>query len=120
VALVLSLCVAAVGALGVLSPARLLDFARRFESPAGLYTAAAFRVLMGVALLLAAPTSRAPGVVRIVGVVILLAGLLTPVVGLERARRIIRWWSRRGPAFMRIWAGLALAFGLTMAYAVSP
>jgi hypothetical protein len=48
------------------------------------------------------------------------AGLLTPVVGLERARRIIRWWSQRGPAFMRAWAGAALVFGLLTAYAVAP
>jgi hypothetical protein len=120
VAFVLSLCVAALGALGVLSPARLLAFARQFETTAGLYAAAAFRVVMGVALILAAPTSRAPGIIRILGVAVLVAGLLTPAVGLERARRIILWWSQRGPAFMRAWAGAALLFGLLTAYAVAP
>lgn len=120
VALVLSLFVAALGALGMFSPMRLLDIVRHFQSPAGIYAAAALRIILGVALFLAAPTSRAPEVVRILGIIILVAGLITPLFGLERFRRLLDWWSVRGPAFMRVWAGFALAFGLLLAYAVVP
>jgi len=120
VALVLSLFVAALGALGMFSPMRLLDIVRHFQSPAGVYAAAALRIILGVALFLAAPTSRAPEVVRILGIIILVAGLITPLFGLERFRRLLDWWSARGPAFMRVWAGFALAFGLLLAYTVVP
>jgi hypothetical protein len=120
VALVLSLFVAALGALGMFSPMRLLDIVRHFQSPAGIYAAAALRIILGVVLFLAAPTSRAPEVVRILGIIILVAGLITPLFGLERFRRLLDWWSARGPAFMRVWAGFALAFGLLLAYTVVP
>ncbi len=118
IALGLSLFVAALGAVGMVSPMRLLGVARHFQSPAGLCAAAALRVVLGVALVFAAPTSRAPGVVRILGIIILVAGVITPLFGVERSRRLLDWWSTRGPAFMRVWAGFALVFGLLLAYAM--
>ena len=120
VALVLSLFIAALGALGVASPARLLLVVQFFQTRAGLYFAAAFRVVFGVALFLAAPASRAPELMRILGVVIILAGLITPFFGLARFRTLLDWWSARGTAFVRAWAAFAFAFGLLLAYAVAP
>ena len=120
VALVLSLFVAAVGALGVVSPAKLLGLVRRFQSPAGLYGAAVFRILLGAALFVSATASRAPGTVRVAGAIIFVSGLVTPFFGVERFTRILDWWSTRGPVFLRIWAGFALAIGLLLSFAVSP
>jgi len=119
-ALVLSLFVAALGALGIVSPMGLLSIVRQFQRPAGLYAAAILRIVLGVALFLAAPTSRLPEVVRILGLIIFVSGLITPLFGLERFHRLLNWWSARGPTFMRVWAGFALAFGLLLAYAVVP
>ena len=119
-ALVLSLLVAALAAVGVVSPKRLLDIARRFVSPAGLYAAGALRVALGLALFLAAPESRAPGMVRFLGIFILVAGLSTPLFGVERSRQVLVWWSARRPILMRVWAGVGVAFGLLLAYAVMP
>jgi hypothetical protein len=33
---------------------------------------------------------------------------------------IVDWWAGHGSAFMRVWAGVALAFGLFLAYAIAP
>jgi hypothetical protein len=120
IAFILSLFVAALGALGMVSPMRLLNIVRHFQSPAGIYAAAALRIILGMALFFAAPTSRAPEFIRILGIIILVGGLITPLFGLERFRRLLDWWSARGATFMRIWAGFALAFGLLLAYAVGP
>jgi len=119
-ALILSLFVASLGAVGVVSPDRLLAFVRQFQRPAGLYAAAILRVVFGAALFHTAPASRSPQVVRILGIVILVSGLITPLFGVERFRRILKWWSARPPAFQRVWAGFALLFGLLLAYAVIP
>ena len=115
---VLSLFVAVLGAVGLVSPVKLLGIVRHFESQAGIYVAAVLRIIMGVALLYSAPTSHFPGIVRILGIIILVAGLITSLLGRERFRMILHWWSARGPAFMRVWAGFALGFGLLLAYAV--
>jgi hypothetical protein len=120
IAIVLCSFVSVLGVIGVVSPGALLGIARNFQSPAGLYAAATLRILLGAALLLAARTSRAPRTIRAIGVIILVAGLLTPVLGLERFRDILAWWSEQGPIVMRLWAGFALAFGSLLAYTVLP
>ncbi len=120
VALIICLLLSALGALGVASPSRLLGVVRNFQTPMGLYFAAALRVVLGVALFFAASASRAPDLIRILGVVIIVMGVVTPFFGLERFRRLLDWWSARGSAFIRAWAVLALAFGLSLAYAIVP
>jgi len=120
VAVVLSLFVATLGAVGIVFPAKLLGFVRRFQSPAGLWGAAALRIVLGTALLVASPVSRTPVPVRIAGAIIFGSGLVTPFFGVERFRRILDWWSSRGTAFLRMWGGVALAIGLLLAYAVTP
>jgi len=112
VALVLSLLVACLGAVGVASPPRLLAIVQKFQSPAGLYVAMALRLALGFCLFLAAPASRSPDVLRILGVVIMVTGLITPVFGLERFRRLLTWWASHGSGFIRLWAAVALGFGL--------
>jgi hypothetical protein len=117
-ALVLSLFVAAMGALGMISPARLLGIVRQFQHPVGLYAAAILRVVLGIALFFASPNSRSPEVIRFLGIIILVSGFITPLFGLERFRKLLNWWSVRGLTFIRIWAGFALVFGLFLAYAL--
>jgi len=119
-ALFFSIFIAVIGAIGFVSPAKLIRFVRKFQSSAGLYLAAGFRVVFGLALFFAADSSRAPEVIRVVGIIVLVSGLITPIFGLDRFRRILNWWSTRPAAFQRVWAGFALAFGLLCAYAVAP
>ena len=120
VALIICLLTAAFGALGIASPSRLLGVVRYVQTPMGLYFAAGIRVLLGAALLFAAPTSRAPGLIYILGVVIIVIGVITPFFGLERFRRLLDWWSAQGSAFIRGWAVLSFLFGLSLAYAIVP
>jgi len=115
VALTLSLVISVVGAVGIVMPAVLLAISRPFLTPAGLYAAAGLRVVLGTALFLAAPASRAPKTLCALGVVIVVAGLVTPLVGIDRARAIVEWWTAQGTAFLRVWAGVALVFGLCLA-----
>ena len=120
VALTLSTAVALLGGLGTVAPQSLLSVAEVFLTPTGLYLAAALRVVLGAALFMAAPGSRLPKTLRIIGVFILIAGLATPLIGVERARAIVEWETARGPTAMRVPAAFALLFGLFLAYATAP
>jgi len=120
VALLVGLFIVAVGMLGVVAPHGLLTAVRSILTPLGLYLVAALRVAIGVVLVLVAPSSRVPKVLRILGVIIFVAGLITPFFGVDRARAMLDWWSAQGAAFMRLWAGLAVAFGAFVVYAVAP
>jgi hypothetical protein len=120
VAIALSIAVLTLGAIGVFSPNTLLAIGREFASPVGLFVAAAIRVVFGAVLIFAAPASRAPQALRVVGLVILVAGVITPFFGVERARGILDWWSTQGTVLTHIAPAVALAFGGTLIYLLSP
>src|SRR5262249_31258099 len=101
-------------------PAALIGIARDFTTPVGLYAAAGLRILLGISLLLAASTSRAPAVIRVLGTVVLVAGFVTPFFGPERARAIVAWWSSQGSFLVRSWAEFALALGCFLVWALRP
>jgi len=120
IARAVSLVPIVLGAIGVVAPAELVSIARLFESRSGLYIAAAIRILLGAVLVLAASGTRAPLAVRIIGAVIFVAGLLTPAVGLDRARAILEWWVAQGPVWTRGAGAVAVAFGCLLAYLLAP
>jgi len=49
----------------------------------------------------------------------LVAGLATPLFGVERTRAILDWESTQGTALIRVMAGLVLAIGGFIAFAVA-
>ncbi len=117
VALVLSLLIAVLGAVGVASPARFISIVRYFETPTGLYLAAVLRLVMGVALFVSAPVSRAPALMRVLGLLIILAGVVTPLLG-RRSGGAPRLLAGTGVG-IRGWATITLGLGLLLAYAVA-
>jgi hypothetical protein len=120
VALGLSLLLAILGAVGIASPERLVALLRRLQTTGGLYGIAGLRFVLGAALLLVAPESKAPDLVRLFGIIAIVAGIATPFFGLERFRRITDWWESQGEFFLRVWAVFPLVLGLYLAWAVAP
>jgi hypothetical protein len=114
------LFVAVLGIAGVLSPRRLLALVTRAQSQMGLYSIAALRLLVGVALWLAAPDSRASSYLQLVGVLALVSGALTPFFGVRRFEAILGWWRKRSPWVVRLWSSLLVLFGLSLVWAVFP
>jgi hypothetical protein len=112
--------IAGIGLLGVAAPFALLDLGRSLQSPMGLYGVALVRVLFGLLLLWAAPLSRMPRVLRVIGAVILINGTLTPFVGVERSEALLNWFSNQGPMFVRFVATLAIAFGAFLVHGMIP
>jgi hypothetical protein len=116
----LALAIAILGAVGVASPAHLLALAQPLFQPTALYAVAAVRIAFGVVLILAASGSRMPKTLRVLGIVIVVIGALTPFLGLEHAHAVLGWWTSQPLWFMRAWSLLAVAFGGFIAYAVRP
>ena len=120
VAIAFGAVIAAIGIVGLADPALLLDATSFMQTSVGLYIAAAFRVVFGVVLIWIAATSRMPRTLRILGAFTVLAGIITPFIGVERVRAIVEWWSAQGVVFMRTWATVAVIFGIFIIYAVTP
>ncbi len=105
--------------LGVMAaPLTMAEVGRWMQTPGGLYGTAALRIVMGASLVGVAPASRLPRTLRIIGTLIILVGLITPLFGVERAKLVLDWWVAQGTTFMRIWALFPVAFGLFLIHAI--
>ncbi len=117
--LLIGLFVIAVGLVGVVAPSSLMTVGRYAVTSVGLYTIAALRIGIGAVLIKVAPDSRAPAMLRVFGIIALIAGLTTALVGTDRARAMLEWELAQGLGFVRFGAGLAVIFGGFIAFAVA-
>jgi hypothetical protein len=120
VAFVLGALTAVIGAVGVIAPSVLATATAAFHGGFGLALTAALRVLLGAALVVAAPASRAPLVFRGLGAVTLAIGLLTPLIGVDRFDDLLDWWAALDPLTARVWSACAAAIGAAIAYGIIP
>ena len=105
-----------VGAITVTVPGLRLAFERSVITPTGIYAITAVRIAIGVGFVLAAPVSRTPRMIRVFGLIVIIAGLSTPWFGVTRAQTLMNWLEKTGPLLMRIDAVLAMAIGLFLVY----
>ena len=82
-------------------PGRLLAIARSFDTPLGLYATATLRLVLGAALFLVAPTSRAPAVLRVLGIVSLESRADRALRGCRCHRGGHPWKGRKGRVRIR-------------------
>ena len=108
-----------IGLVGMAVPSRVIEFGRSLHTARALYVIGAFRVAFGALLLWVAPVSRVPRTLRVIGAVIIVAGLLTPLFGIERTQHVIDWWASQQGLFLRAWGGIAVLSGSFLVYAVS-
>jgi hypothetical protein len=118
--MMIGVAVAGLGLVGLVAPAQLLDFGRSLLTETGLYVVAAVRIAFGLLLLFAARLSRMPRTLRVLGIVIIVAGLTTPLFGVERSIAMFNWLSAQAPALVRVMATFAIAFGTLVVYATLP
>ena len=90
-AVVVAAVFCALGVVAAAMPDTAIAISRHLVSPLGIYAAAGLRCGIGVALLLIAKGSRAPTILRIMGVAGLVAGLTFPILGVDSAKARIEW-----------------------------
>ncbi len=90
-------------------------------SQRGLLAGAATDVVVGFTLILAAPNSKYPKTLRILGILALTAGLTMPFVPLDFWAEYMQWWIVENPsAFRWGYATAVTLFGAFMVYAALP
>lgn len=114
---VLGVVIALIGLMGLANPRSLIALVQRWRSPGRFWFAAVIRVVLGVVFLVVAPDCRAPLVVRLVGLVSIVAAVAILISGRVRLDAFLEWWLRRPPKLLRLWAAAAIAFGALLIYA---
>ena len=120
IAFTLGALTAIIGTIGIVLPDWLAALATALHGPLGLAIAAALRLLLGAALFVAAPQSRAPLVFRALGAATFAVGLLTPLIGAARFDALLDWWAALDPWVARTWSACAATVGTLIAYGVVP
>jgi len=114
--LVIGALVILASAIGFAVPDLRLSLERSVITPAGLYAIAGLRIAIGLVLVFAAPASRAPRAVRVLGLIVIIAGLLTPWFGVARAQAVVNRMASAGPLPMRLAALIGMALGGFLVY----
>ena len=112
IALLIAALMVLLGLTGVLWPEGLMRLATYSFTATGLYVAAAVRVVLGALLFIVARATRTPKTLRVIGLIILVAGIATALIPAERAQLMKEWWVAHGPDTLRIAACFPLAAGI--------
>jgi hypothetical protein len=117
-ALILCAAIAAVGVVIIVKPALAHDLTRLFADKTGMWIAAAIRAVLSLGLLVAAAESKAPTLLRILGLAILIVAIVMPILGLDRHRRMIDWWLARPRTIQLLCGAAAIVFGVGLIYLI--
>jgi len=119
-ALLIGFAIAAVGIFGIAAPADFAAMVAGIQKHANIYYLAAFRVLVGVVLMLAAGSSRTPFLLGALGFLIALGGLITPFMAVPLRQATEGWISGKNKVPLAVWGAIALAIGSFIVYATMP
>jgi hypothetical protein len=120
VALALILCaaIAAMGVVMIFRPAIAHELTRLLADKTGMWVATAIRAVLGLGLLAAASDSKAPTLLKLLGLLILIVAIVVPILGLDRHRRMIDWWLARKRTAQISCGVAALVFGIGLIYLI--
>jgi hypothetical protein len=118
--LVVALFAITVGAAGIVSPDGLTRARRHImDTPNVVYVTGPMRVAMGLVLILFAPRSGTPTILRVPGVIMALQGIVLLFIGIDRGPLILEQEETLGIAAQRVGAVVALATGRETRHGVS-
>lgn len=112
IVLLIAALLVAIGLTGVLYPEGLTGLVRYSFSPTGTIVVGIARIVVGLLLFLAARGSSIAKTVRIIAVIIVVAGVAGLFLSPERAQALSNSLLEKGPDRLRIIACLPLAVGL--------
>ncbi len=111
------LLIAAVSALGVIQPQRLMAALAGMRPWPRYAIAVGVRLVMGMAFLAAAASCRWPNVIQGLGLFALSVALIIAMSGPRRLDTLIQWWLARTSGFLRGWCLFGIAFGGLLVHA---
>jgi hypothetical protein len=75
------------------------------------------RIGFGIVFVLAAPSTRLPGFVWALGLLLILSGASLPIVGFDRLRKWTDWWLEKPDREFRGWSLLGILLGSLLVWA---
>ena len=106
--------------VGLVVPARLMAMVGGVMGRAmGMWIASGARVVLGVALIVAAPQSMFPTAFVALGWIALVAAVALPLIGRGRVGSLLIWLEKMPSLLVRLWLLVGVAFGAFLMYGAS-
>jgi hypothetical protein len=119
VVLALGVAVCALSLWGMFAPDKMMKLVYGvMDKDWGIHLAVVVRLLLGAALIIAAPDSRFPQVFEVLGWIAVIAAVAIVFMGRERLRRFVALFQRFSPAIIRTWLIFGVAFGAFLVYGI--
>jgi hypothetical protein len=112
--------VAGMSLYGVISPPRILAFARHFVVRPGIWAATAIRLLLAVLLWLSAPVCRTPLAFEVLAVIALGAAVALPLLGSARLLALLDKLASWPTLVVRIEGLVGIGFGIFLLWSLQP
>lgn len=118
--LVIGVTIILLAGRGMFAPEKLMTFVTSaIDKPWGIYIGVTVRLAMGAALIIAASASPFPVAFQVLGSLAIVAAVVLALMGRERVRSFLAWWSERFSASaIRLWLVFGIAFGAFLVYGV--
>ena len=120
IVLALGVTIIVLAGWGMFVPGNIVTFVISvMDQQWGIYFAVIVRLVLGAALIIAAPASPFPIVFQALGWITIVAAVALALLGRERVRKFIVGWFRRFAApTIRLWLLVGMAFGGFLVYGV--
>ena len=117
IVVVLGCAVLVMSAWGIFAPDKLMTMVNSvLMENWGVPFGVIIRLILGAALLVAAPESLFPTVFYILGWVAIAAAVALIIMGQENVRKIISWFEKLAVPMIRLWLLFGMAFGGFLVY----
>lgn len=108
---------AGMGAVCLVAPDRFRRLLSVWKRRLWINVGILLRLLIGIVLIAGARQTGLPTFIMVLGIVTLVAALITPLLGYDRLFAFADWWAARPNGLVRVWAVLAMALGVAVLYA---
>lgn len=119
-AYVAAILIIGLGLVAVVLPPTFAEIVAIMQEKPMLYVAALIRLTIGATFLLAYPHARGRIVLFFLGIVMIMGGLVTPIIGQGLARPILDAWLQGGDWVVRGWGIGAILLGAISLFALRP
>jgi len=106
----------AFGVIYLISPQATKKYMAFWTKGRRIYTGGGLSILIGIILLLAASQCRLVWFVILIGIWALIKGIVLLVLGPEKLKSRINWWTERPVGVLRLLSLLVLAIGVLLIY----
>jgi hypothetical protein len=111
--------IVAIGLLGIAQPHLMPTAVLGWRPDLLLYITVSTRIVLGLLLFFAAPSCRLPRFTRVIGVIAVLSGIVSALIGASRLESIVQWTSAQPTEVIRLMYTLDIILGAFLAYSGS-